>query len=89
MSIRTTEPRNRPATTLDAATVPPAEPSSAGLRWRRVLAGAAGQATAEYALVMLAAAGLAGLLLAWATSTDGVARLMNAVLDSLIGDVQS
>lgn len=49
----------------------------------------AGQATAEYALVMLAAAGLAGLLLAWATSTDGVARLMNAVLDSLIGDVQS
>lgn len=62
-------------------------------RWRSrlcsTLAGSAGQATAEYALVMLAAAGLAGLLLAWATSTDGVARLMNAVLDSLIGDVQS
>ena len=50
---------------------------------------AAGQATAEYALVMLAAAALAGLLLAWATSTDGVGRLMNAVLDSLISDVQS
>lgn len=53
----------------------------------RVLAGRrsdAGQATAEYALVLLAAAGLAGLLVAWATSTDGIARLMNAVLDSLI-----
>lgn len=44
----------------------------------------AGQATAEYALVLLAAAGLAGLLVAWATSTDGIERLMNAVLDSLI-----
>ncbi len=52
------------------------------------LRSAAGQATAEYALVMLAAAALAGLLLAWATSTDGVARLMNAVLDSLLGDVE-
>ena len=56
--------------------------------WGR-LAAASGQATAEYALVMLAAAALAGLLVAWATSTDGVARLMNAVLDSLIGDVTS
>ena len=47
----------------------------------------AGQATAEYALVMLAAAALAGLLLAWASGTDGVGRLFDAVLDSLIGDV--
>ena len=46
-----------------------------------------GQATAEYALVMLAAAALAGLLLAWATSTDGIGRLFDAVLDSLIGGV--
>ena len=43
-----------------------------------------GQATAEYALVMLAAAALAGLLLAWAASTDGVSRLLNAVIDSII-----
>ncbi|MEM9565170.1 MAG: DUF4244 domain-containing protein [Actinomycetota bacterium] len=48
-----------------------------------------GQATAEYALVLLAAAALAGLLLAWATSSDGIARLMDAVLDQLIGDVTS
>ena len=50
----------------------------------RARSGDRGQATAEYALVLLAAAGLAGLLLAWATSTDGIARLMDAVLDSLI-----
>jgi len=43
-----------------------------------------GQATAEYALVMLAAAALAGLLIAWAASTDGVGRLLDAVLDSII-----
>ncbi|MGI9611554.1 MAG: DUF4244 domain-containing protein [Acidimicrobiales bacterium] len=43
-----------------------------------------GQATAEYALVMLAAAALAGLLIAWAASTDGIGRLADAVLDSLI-----
>ncbi len=73
-----------PARAADSPAEPPA--------WRRRLAGAArgaaGQATAEYALVMLAAAGLAGLLLAWATSTDGVGRLMDAVLDAVIGDVQ-
>ncbi len=43
-----------------------------------------GQATAEYALVMLAAAALAGLLLAWATSSGGIDRLLNAIMDSLI-----
>lgn len=52
----------------------------------RARSGQAGQATAEYALVMLAAAALAGLLLAWATSTDAVGRLMNTVLDSIIGE---
>ena len=90
---------NRPSTqntTPTASSTPSPSPSptrspTASPRRRRLLVAAAsarGQATAEYALVMLAAAGLAGLLLAWATSTDGVARLMNAVLDSLIGDVQ-
>jgi hypothetical protein len=51
------------------------------------LASDGGQATAEYGLVMLAAASLAGLLLAWAGSTDGVGRLMDAVLDSLISGI--
>ncbi len=46
-----------------------------------------GQATAEYGLVMLAAAAIAGLLLAWATSTDAVGRIMDAVVASIIGDI--
>ena len=54
---------------------------------RKRLVSEDGQATAEYGLVMLAAAALAGLLLAWATSTDGVGRLMDAVMDSLIGGI--
>ncbi len=45
-----------------------------------------GQATVEYALVLLAAAGLAGALLAWAAGSDGVPRLMNAIMDTLITD---
>jgi Protein of unknown function (DUF4244) len=51
-------------------------------RWRRER----GQATAEYALVMLAAAAIAGLLLAWAASTDGIGRLLDTVLNSIIRD---
>lgn len=47
----------------------------------------AGQATAEYALVMLAAAGLAGSVLAWAVSTDAIGRLMDSVLETIIGQV--
>ena len=47
-----------------------------------------GQATAEYALVMLAAAALAGLLIAWAAGTDGIGRLLDAVMDSLVGGVE-
>ncbi len=46
-----------------------------------------GQATAEYALVMLAAAALAGLLLSWVVGTDGISRLLNAVMDSIVGGV--
>ncbi|MFT7599355.1 MAG: hypothetical protein ACI8TP_002284 [Acidimicrobiales bacterium] len=49
--------------------------------------GQRGQATAEYALVILGAAALAGLVLAWAASTGKIARLLNAVLDSVIGQV--
>lgn len=48
-----------------------------------------GQATAEYALVLLAAAALAGLALAWATRTDAVGRLLDAVLESIITDATS
>lgn len=44
-----------------------------------------GQATAEYALVLLGVAAIAMLLLAWATDTGTIDRLFDAVLDSIIG----
>lgn len=46
-----------------------------------------GQATAEYALVIVGAATIAGLVLAWASSTGRISRLLNAVLDTVIGQV--
>jgi hypothetical protein len=49
--------------------------------------GEAGQTTAEYALVLLGAAALAGLLLAWATDSGAVARLFDAVLRRITRDV--
>jgi Flp pilus assembly pilin Flp len=42
-----------------------------------------GQATAEYALVVLGAAAVAMLLIAWATSTGTVSTLVNTVVDSV------
>jgi hypothetical protein len=39
-----------------------------------------GQTTTEYALVMLAAAAVAGLLLAWATKSHGISKLFDAVI---------
>ncbi len=46
-----------------------------------------GQATAEYALVILGAAAIAGLVLAWALGTGKIGRLLDAVLNSVIGQV--
>ena len=46
-----------------------------------------GQATAEYALVLLGAAAVALLLVAWATDTDAIGRLLDGVLDRILGDV--
>jgi hypothetical protein len=46
-----------------------------------------GQATAEYALVLLGAAAVALLLLAWATGTDAIGRLLDGVLDTLLGQI--
>jgi len=43
-----------------------------------------GQATAEYALVMLAAAAVAGLVLAWATKSHAITRMFDAVIDKVI-----
>lgn len=47
-----------------------------------------GQTTAEYALVLLGAAAVALLVLAWATNTEKVGRVLNAVLDRVLEQVQ-
>ena len=47
----------------------------------------AGQATAEYALVLLGAAAVALLVIAWATKTNKVGKLLDAVVDSVISKV--
>ncbi len=47
-----------------------------------------GQSTAEYALVLLGAAAVALLLVAWATKTDKVTHLLDGVLDSVLDKVK-
>jgi hypothetical protein len=46
--------------------------------------GDGGQTTAEYALVLLGAAAVALLVVAWATKTNKIGQLLNAVIDSVI-----
>ena len=46
-----------------------------------------GQSTAEYALVLLGAATVALIFIAWAGGTDTITRLFDAVMDSVIGNV--
>jgi hypothetical protein len=47
-----------------------------------------GQSTAEYALVLLGAAAIALLLLAWATKDDKIGKLFDAVLDKVLSQVR-
>ncbi len=44
----------------------------------------AGQATAEYALVILGAVALATLLLNWAQGSHAISRLFDSVIDKVI-----
>ncbi|MGN6695570.1 MAG: DUF4244 domain-containing protein, partial [Aquihabitans sp.] len=46
-----------------------------------------GQATAEYALVLLGAAAIALLLAAWAAKSGAIGKLFDAVVDQLISKV--
>lgn len=46
-----------------------------------------GQATAEYALVLLGAAALAILVVTWATKTDRIGNLLDTVFDSVTGKI--
>ena len=59
----------------------------AGHRLRQRLSDDRGQSTAEYALVLLGAAAIALLLLAWATETGAVGRLLDAVLRNILDRV--
>lgn len=43
-----------------------------------------GQTTAEYALILIGAAAVAGLLLAWATKTHAISRLLDNVVDLIV-----
>lgn len=54
-----------------------------GARLRRQ----AGQSTAEYALVLLGAATVALVFVAWAGKSSRISKLFNAVLDSVIGKI--
>ena len=76
-------------TRLHVALVLLTDPGTTGA-WRARWRDDRGQATTEYALVLLAAALVALLVVAWATAGGGgarVARLFNSVIDSVIDKV--
>lgn len=58
---------------------------AAGRRRRGALTGAAGQTTAEYALVLIGAAALAFLLISWAGQSGRIGKLFDFVLDQVTG----
>lgn len=60
---------------------PPSRQGPCSPRHRRLLQH--GQATTEYALVLLGAAAIALLLVAWATKTGAFSSLLDAVMDSI------
>lgn len=49
--------------------------------------GEQGQGTVEYALVLLAAAALALVVVAWVSRTDTIGRLFDTVVNSILGRV--
>ena len=61
---------------------------SAGPRFADGLSGDRGQTTAEYALVLLGAAGVAMLLLGWATKSGAIGKLFDVVLNGIVGRVK-
>ena len=50
----------------------------------RLRRGEGGQSTVEYALVLLGAAAVALLLVAWATKSNRVGKLLDVVFDQLV-----
>jgi len=47
-----------------------------------------GQASAEYALVLLGAAAIALLVVAWATKNDMVGKLMDGVMNHILESIK-
>jgi Flp pilus assembly pilin Flp len=47
-----------------------------------------GQATAEYALVLLGAAAVALLIVGWATHTNLVGKLLDTIMNNISGKVK-
>ena len=56
-------------------------------RLRQRLTDERGQSTAEYALVLLGAATVALLFVAWAAKSGKIGELLDAVVDKVIGQV--
>ncbi|HEX6262356.1 MAG TPA: DUF4244 domain-containing protein [Actinomycetota bacterium] len=52
------------------------------------LSGSKGQTTAEYALVILAAAAIAIGLLAWARSSDRLPAFFDRIIDRILGEAE-
>ena len=46
--------------------------------------GERGQSTAEYALVIVAAAAIVGLLLSWITKSNGIGSIFNGVIGKVL-----
>ena len=55
-------------------------------RWPR--RGERGQTTAEYALVLLGAAAIALLIVAWTARTNRIGRLLDTILETILSKVQ-
>ena len=70
---------------LDRVTDPTSDP---GTVTRGRVRGDRGQTTAEYGLVLLGAAGIALLLVGWATKSGAIGKLFDAVMDNVIGRVK-
>jgi len=59
------------------------------LRARGSLSREEGQTTAEYALVILAAAAVAVVLIAWAHSSGRLPAFFDHIIDTVIGDADA
>jgi len=59
-----------------------------GLTAARARTDERGQASAEYALVLLGAAAIALVIVAWATKTDLIGKLLDQVVKTITGKVK-